>query len=314
MTQAYFQIPFAQDWLNVLLAQRGFSLHTVNAYQQDLNTLAVFLSELQATPSNNDASTQNMLNTLSEDDLLLYVIFLRQKGDSKRTIARRLSCIRGFFAWLFDERHIKNNPADLLEGPKIPQYLPDVLSLQEVNSLLETPDMTTKLGQRDRSMLELLYASGLRVTELIQVLPTDIDFQKGIIRIFGKGQKERLIPLHERACDVLTQYLDNYRPLFQPKAKELFLNRSGQKLTRQGIWKLMKRYAQIIDIQLSPHTMRHSFATHLLEGGADLRSVQILLGHSDLTSTELYTHIRSKKLYQMYKNAHPRTQGKSHEK
>lgn len=316
------KIAFGEEWLNSLLAQRGFSTHTISAYSQDITSLAQFLHEWIKTTTDkhqtqeDDISSLNsgiqkeFLNQLDEDDLLMYMVYLRQKGDSKRTIARRISSIRGFFAWLFSEKHISKNPAALLDAPKIPQYLPEVLNIAEIKNLLAAPDMHSKLGQRDRSILELMYAAGLRVSELVHIRSTDIDFQRGIVRIFGKGKKERLVPLHTNACKILTHYIENYRPLFQPVANELFINRSGQMLTRQGIWKLIKRYSLIAHIKnpISPHTLRHSFATHLLEGGADLRSVQVLLGHSDLTATELYTHIRSDLLTKIYEQAHPRCQ------
>ncbi len=290
----------SDQWLNSLLIQQGLSEHTVLAYKQDLETLEQYMKQSKVS-----------LEKIDEDQLLLFSIHLSQKGDSKRTIARRLSCLRKFFAWLFEEKHIRQNPAELLDTPKLPLYLPEVLSLEEVQKLLSAPDTSTKLGQRDLAMLHLLYASGLRVSELIHVKATDIDFERGIIRVFGKGKKERLIPVHSLALKILSDYLQNTRIQFIKSSDtddELFLNRSGKKLTRQGIWKLIKRYAQLASIHaiISPHTLRHSFATHLLEGGADLRTVQILLGHSDLAATELYTHICQGKIQEIYAHAHPR--------
>lgn len=297
-------IAHSDEWLNNLLIQQGLSEHTVSAYKHDLETLETYMD-----------SSSISLAEIDEDNLLLFSIFLSQKGDSKRTIARRLSCLRKFFAWLFEEKYIKQNPAELLDTPKLPLYLPEVLSIEEIQRLLSAPDTSTKLGQRDLAMLHLLYASGLRVSELVHVKATDIDFQRGIIRVFGKGKKERLIPIHTTALAILTDYLQNTRNQFikdQNADDELFLNRSGKKLTRQGIWKLIKRYALLANIQdiISPHTLRHSFATHLLEGGADLRTVQILLGHSDLAATELYTHICQGKIQEIYAHAHPRCYGK----
>lgn len=291
---------FAKEWLNSLLIQKGLSEHTVSAYAQDLDTLSAFTEQSQIT-----------LEDIDEDSLLLFSAFLSKKGDSKRTIARRLSCIRKFFSWLFEGKHITHNPAELLDAPKLPLYLPEVLSVGEVQNLLSAPDPDTKLGQRDRAILHLLYASGLRVSELVSVKATDIDFQKGIIRVFGKGKKERLIPMHSLALSVISSYAAETRPLFVQEKEcddNLFLNRSGKKLTRQAVWKLIKRYALLAKIQadVSPHTLRHSFATHLLEGGADLRTVQILLGHSDLAATELYTHICQSKILEIYHKAHPR--------
>lgn len=294
-------IPHGKEWLNSLLIQQGLSQNTVNAYAQDLETLNAFMAQ-----SGTD------LNGIDEDALLLFSAYLTQKGDSRRSIARRLSCIRKFFAWLCEEHYLAENPAALLDTPKLPLYLPEVLTLEEIQRLLSAPDPQTKLGRRDIAMLHLLYASGLRVSELINAKPTDIDFQKGIIRVFGKGRKERLIPMHSLALSVLSSYLQHTRSLFIPDGttcdNTLFLNRSGKKLSRQGVWKLIKRYCLLAKIpgEISPHTLRHSFATHLLEGGADLRTVQILLGHSDLTATELYTHICQNKIQELYTRAHPR--------
>lgn len=357
-TQNTIHLKHASTWLESLLAQRGLSKHTITAYAQDLQSLAFFLDEWQKDSEESNKHSTTEIQSIDEEDLLMYMFFLRQKGDSTRSIARRISSIRSFFSWLYNEKYISHNPAALLDAPKIPQYLPEVLSIEEITALLNTPDLSTKLGQRDKAMLELLYATGLRVTELVQIKSTDFDFQKGMVRLFGKGNKERLVPLHEHASHILIDYIQNVRPLFtqnqteensskkksnkkiqkiqdekdnitldrnqkeinninknkldtkknQSPDKELFLNRSGKKLTRQGIWKLIKRYALLakISVPISPHTLRHSFATHLLEGGADLRTVQVFLGHSNLTATELYTHIRADILTKIYAKAHPR--------
>lgn len=295
-------IPYAKEWLNSLITQRGFSTNTMQAYEQDLEHLRLFLAEL--FPRIEILHLEQM----SEDSFLMFIVSLRQNGDSKRTIARRLSGIRSFFSWLFEEKLIASNPAALIDTPKIPQYMPEVLQVEEVQRLLTSPDSTSKLGQRDICLLEILYATGIRVTELVQISPADIDLQRGTIKVFGKGKKERLIPLHLRACKRLSHYMEEWRPQFSPLSNALFLNRSGKALTRQAIWKIIKRYALIanITVEISPHTLRHSFATHLLEGGADLRSVQVLLGHTDLAATELYTHLRSEKIVQIYREAHPR--------
>lgn len=301
---------WGRTWLDTLLAERGLSAHTVAAYQQDLAALFAFLEEwrpsLPASP----------LAGVDDEALLLFVVWLRRRGDGRRTLARRLSCLRGFFAWAAEQGLVSGNPAALLDGPKLPALLPDVLTREETAALLEAPEPDDKLGRRDRAMLELLYAAGLRVSELVSLRPLDLDVQRGVVRVFGKGRKERLVPLHNRAVDVLEAYLRECRPLFNPTAgadgDALFLNRSGRGLTRQAVWKLIKRYALKIGLKtgggrrLSPHTLRHSFATHLLEGGADLRTVQLLLGHSDLAATELYTHVRSDRLIEVHARYHPR--------
>lgn len=291
------KISLIHQWLDSLLAERGFSNHTIDAYEQDLLALMNYHEEAGVD-----------LESVTDQNLLMFVVWLRQRGDSHRTIARRLSAIRGFFAWAFEMGYIKNNPAELLDAPKIPSYLPEILTRQEVDALLSVQDMHTKLGFRDRAILELMYAAGLRVSELTGLHVLDIDFQRSIVRVFGKGRKERLVPLHNTAHKILQAYLNDWRGQFSPTVSELFVNRSGKALTRQAVWKIIKRHAMVAQIQvsISPHTLRHSFATHLLEGGADLRSVQMLLGHTDLAATELYTHMRSDLINKIYEKAHPR--------
>ncbi len=293
-----------ERWLEMLLAARGLSPATVASYRQDLAALADFVDE----SLDDGLDARAALARLDDEQLLLFVVWLRQRGDGKRTLARRLSCLRGFLGWCEENSVVSGNPAALLDGPKLPRVLPNVLSQREVLKLLDAPDPHSKLGRRDRAMLELMYASGLRVSELVGLHPLDIDFQAGTVRVFGKGRKERLVPIHARAVDILGQYLRDVRPDFAPQSSFVFLNRSGLGLTRQAVWKLIRRYALEAGIQrdISPHTMRHTFATHLLEGGADLRTVQMLLGHSDLAATELYTHVRSDVLEDVYRRCHPR--------
>lgn len=289
-----------ERWQEHLLAERGLSLNTVAAYTQDIEQLLFFLQE-----------RGEEAEELEEQDIFLFLAWLRQRGQTGRTLARHLSSLRGFFSFCIEEGSMKSNPAALLENPKLPVLLPDVLSQEEMRRLLETPDSGTLLGQRDRCMLELLYAAGLRVSELCGLRPGDIDAQRGLIRVFGKGAKERLVPLHALMLSLLDGYLRYCRPRFTPVCGLLFLNRSGKGLTRQGVWKLVKKYALLADIrhELSPHSFRHSFATHLLEGGADLRSVQMLLGHADISATEIYTHVQAGRLRSIHHKFHPRSQG-----
>ncbi len=294
-----------EAWLDQLLASRGLSLMTVSSYRQDIATLVDFFEE----SGNENGSARQILASLDDDEMLLFIVWLRRRGDSKRTLARRLSCLRGFLGWCVERDLMAGNPAEQLEGPRLSRVLPNVLSRDEVMALLAAPDTRTKLGQRDRAMLELMYASGLRVSELVNLHPLDLDLQAGFVRVFGKGGKERIVPMHNRASNVLDDYLRNVRPEFLPRDSRVFLNRSGVGLTRQAVWKLIRRYAAEAGIvrDISPHTMRHTFATHLLEGGADLRTVQMLLGHSDLAATELYTHVRSDLLSDVYHRCHPRS-------
>ncbi|MGE4298556.1 MAG: site-specific tyrosine recombinase XerD [Desulfovibrionaceae bacterium] len=292
--------PQADRYLEHLVVVRGLSENTVAAYARDLETFFLFLQTRNAT-----------LDQVSEDALLFHLGQLQRRKLDKRTLARHLSSLRGFFRWCFDERLLDTNPAAYLENPKLAKSLPEVLSRQEVDALLAQPDTRTPLGFRDRAMLELLYASGLRVSELITLRPLDYDPQTGLVRVWGKGAKERIVPVHAAAQEILDLYLKSWRPLFKPKEDIMFLNRSGKGLSRVAVWKNIKRYAVAAGIRraISPHTFRHSFATHLLEGGADLRTVQILLGHEVITATEIYTHVQTGRLRELHKRYHPRSNG-----
>lgn len=285
-------------YLEHVLIEKGLSENSLASYSQDLTSLLLFLS---------DKSFR--IEDLSDKTLFLYLTHLRAKGLTNRSLARHLSSLRGFFTFAMDEGWYKEDPGHLLENPKLPKKLPEFLNRDEISRLLALPDTSTKLGMRDKAMLELLYAAGLRVSELIQMKVLDYDAQVGILKIFGKGAKERLVPIHYTAQDVLNRYLEFTRPTFKPVGDYMFLNRSGKGLTRQGVWKLIKKFAEKAEIKrsISPHTFRHSFATHLLEGGADLRTVQLLLGHSDITATEIYTHIQAGRLKSLHKEYHPRS-------
>ncbi len=296
-------LEYVPEWLDILVSVRGLSVLTSLAYQQDLQLFAEFLAELQE-----NTTAPLPLAALDDTVLLLFVVWLRRKGQAPRSISRRLSCLRSYCAWCFAEGKMPHNPAALLDSPKLPQLLPHVLSLADINALLAAPP-ATPLGQRDAAIIELLYAAGLRVSELIHVRPLDIDFQAGRLRVFGKGHKERLLPLHGQAITRVQHYLKEIRPLLNPAQGEnaLFLNRQGKGLTRQGVWDMLQKYAMPLGLSLSPHSFRHSFATHLLEGGADLRSVQLLLGHSDIAATEIYTHVQAERLKATHRALHPRS-------
>lgn len=285
-------------YLEHVLIEKGLSENSLTSYSQDLASLLHFLEDKAFR-----------LEALSDQTLFLYLTHLRAKGLTNRSLARHLSTLRGFFGFAMDEGWYKKDPGHLLENPKLPKKLPEFLSRDEISRLLALPDTSTKLGMRDKAMLELLYAAGLRVSELINMKVLDYDAQVGILKVFGKGSKERLIPIHFTAQDILNTYLQTTRPMFKPFGDHMFLNRSGKGLTRQGVWKLIKRFADKAGIRrsISPHTFRHSFATHLLEGGADLRTVQLLLGHADITATEIYTHIQAGRLKSLHKEFHPRS-------
>ena len=290
-------------WLDFLLAQRGLSSNTVEAYGQDLESFFLYRQELA------QGADPQSLPDPDEQEIFLYLAWLRARQNTGRTLARRLSALRAFFAFAVDEGRLKKNPAELLENPKLPQHLPEVLTRDEMEALLAQPDLRDKSGKRDRCMLELLYAAGLRVSELCTMCVPDLDLQRGLVRVFGKGSKERLVPLHDLMQQMLADYISACRPLFTPTGNQLFVNRSGRALTRQYVWKMVKKYALEAGIRraISPHTFRHSFATHLLEGGADLRAVQMLLGHADISATEIYTHVQAERLRGIHHQFHPRS-------
>ncbi|MEG2172178.1 MAG: site-specific tyrosine recombinase XerD [Desulfovibrionaceae bacterium] len=292
--------PHVPRWLDHLLAERGLSLHTVNAYELDIKQFFTFLTELGP-----DSPPQ----AVDEALLFLHLAWLRKRGQSGRSLARHLSALRGFFAFALEEGWVRENPAVLLENPKLPSMLPEVLSREEMEHVLSCPDVHDRLGFRDRCMLELLYAAGLRVSEICTLRIGQVDMQRGLVRVFGKGSKERMVPIHNLMCGLLDEYTRLWRPQFTPLDNSLFVNRSGRALSRQYVWKMIKKYVMLAHIHrnISPHTFRHSFATHLLEGGADLRSVQLLLGHADISATEIYTHVQGARLKMLHQRFHPRS-------
>lgn len=285
-----------------LLVEKGLSENTLQAYTTDLR---VFLEYVRESGS--------PLKDIGEEDILYYQAWLRGQGLGSRSLARKLSSLRGFFAWCVDTGALPRDPAAFLEGPKLSRGLPHVLSREEVLALLAQPNISDKLGFRDRTMLELLYAAGLRVSECVGLQPLNYDAQSGLLQVMGKGSKERIVPIHDTAREFLDTYLSHWRSAFTPVQDYVFLNRSGRRLSRQAVWKCIKRYATKAGInkQISPHTFRHCFATHLLEGGADLRSVQLLLGHADVTATEIYTHVQASRILAVHREFHPRGRGTS---
>ncbi|MDR1488898.1 MAG: site-specific tyrosine recombinase XerD [Desulfovibrio sp.] len=302
--------PLADVYLENLLLQKGLSENTLSAYSADLGDFLGFVRD--RLPG---CADDELLRGVDEQILFLYVVFVRKKGLGGRSLARRLSALRGFFAFAREEGVLEKDPARFLENPKFARSLPEVLTRAEMEAILAAPRLSDKLGFRDRTMLELLYASGLRVSELCSLRALDFDPQRDILRVFGKGAKERLVPVHAEAAAFLADYMNIWRPLFKPRAQELFLNRSGKGLTRVAVWKLVQRYALKagVTVPISPHTFRHSFATHLLEGGADLRSVQMLLGHADVSATEIYTHVQRELVTRTHSRYHPRNFRTVHE-
>jgi integrase/recombinase XerD len=288
-----------ERFLDALWMERGLSENTLAAYRNDLTQLANWLE-----PSH------TALLALQREQLQHYLEVRDGQQRSPRSNARLLSSLRRFYSWCRRERLIEEDPTRLLSAPKLGRPLPDTLSEEEVESLLAAPDCKSTLGLRDRSMLELLYATGLRVSELVALQERQINLRQGVVRVIGKGQKERLVPMGEIAIDWLRRYLQEARPELDAghMSEALFLTNRKSGMTRQAFWHLIKRYAHQVGIKthLSPHTLRHAFATHLLNHGADLRAVQMLLGHSNISTTQIYTHVAKARLQALHALHHPR--------
>lgn len=287
-------------FLDSLSVEHGLSRNTIEAYGRDLKRFLTFLRR-HNTP----------LLTAPPSSIVAFLTSLKEDGLSPRSYARALVAIRRFYLFLKREKLIEKSPASLLEMPNFLKKLPQVLSLDEVEKLLGAPNSATPLGLRDRSMLETLYATGLRVTELVSLRLNDLNFQVGYITAFGKGSKERIVPLGENAILWLRRYLDTARPsiLKMRESDHLFVTARGGRMTRQNFWALIKRYGLLCGInseKIKPHTVRHSFATHIMERGADLRFVQALLGHADISTTQIYTHLKTERLKELHGKHHPR--------
>ena len=288
------------DFGTYLAEERHASQNTICSYLRDVTQFSAYLREHQSCT----------LRQAGGEMIQDYMSWMRGRGKSAASVTRFLASVKSFYNFLLSAGAVKANPAKSISADRAERKYPEILTSKEVELFLEQPRCVDAKGYRDHAMLELLYAAGMRVSELIELQPIDLDLQRGVVRIFGKGSKERLVPLHDAAVMRMAEYLKIVRPLFTPVEDRVFLNRSGNGLSRQGVWKLVKRYALEAGIRkpISPHTFRHSFATHLLEGGADLRSVQILLGHADMSATELYTHVQSERLLQIHRKYHPRSQ------
>lgn len=285
-------------YLESLEVERNASPRTVAAYSSDLAQFSDWLERQDLA-----------LATLTYRNLRGYLGELDRARYSRRTIARKLSSVRSLFAFLVDRGIVAGSPADVVATPKLPKRLPVIASADTIGALIDSPDITTPLGIRDRTILELLYAGGLRVSELTGLDLGDLDLSQGQVRVMGKGSKERIVPIHRIAATRISEYIRTARPKLDKHAEEaLFLNRLGTRLSADGVRRLMKRYLEKTGsaMALSPHALRHSFATHMLESGADLRSVQELLGHVALSTTQIYTHLSARRLQDVHKKAHPR--------
>lgn len=291
------------DFLHYLTVERNLAHNTIISYKRDLKKYAHYLRQVEQLGAWGEVERLHILHFLK---------FLSEQGQSARTIARHLASIRSFHQFLLREKIVSQDPTVHIETPQFERTLPKVLSVEEVEALLSAPQTNTPFGLRDKAMLELLYATGMRVSELVQLNLADVHLTMGFVRCYGKGRKERIVPIGRMAIEALVRYLEHGRPqLVNPRKRAteaLFLNHYGQRLTRQGFWKILKRLAKEagIEKELTPHTLRHSFATHLLENGADLRAVQELLGHADISTTQMYTHVTKTRLKDVYKQYHPR--------
>lgn len=289
-----------KEFIHYLAVEKGLANNTLSSYSRDLSFFCTYLR-------------QNKVGNLQEvgsEQITDYLYTLQAAGKAAATRSRNLASIRSFYHYLFQEKLVENNPAVDLQFPRQEKKLPRILSTQEVALLLEQPDERQVTGMRDKAMLEVIYATGVRVSELISLDLGNINLEAGFLRCIGKGSKERIVPIGTQAVCQVRSYLTGSRPKLARKTSEisLFVNQHGKRLTRQGFWKILKKYARQAGIkkEITPHTLRHSFATHLLENGADLRSVQEMLGHADISTTQIYTQISKNQLKYVYDRSHPR--------
>ena len=287
-------------FLNYLIVEKGLSKNTIEAYSHGLNR---FLNYLRR-------KGMEEVNEISKLDIREFLLFLKKKGLSSKTLARNLVSIRVFMRFLTEESILSANPAEEIESPKTAKTLPEILSLEEVETLLEQPDTQIPQGMRDRAMLEMLYATGMRVSELTQLQVNHVHLEAGYVLIYGKGSKERIVPIGNEAMKWARRYMGETRERLLKKRESpfLFVNRSGKPMSRQHFWKSIKAYGRRAGIRkrIAPHLIRHSFASHLLERGADLRSVQLMLGHVDISTTQIYTHVTGERLKKIHQRYHPR--------
>ncbi len=294
------------SFLNYLTVEKGFSVNTLDAYRNDLQQLASFAGE--------EAAKQGLISSwenFSRQTMLSYMLNLKERNYAATTIARKVAATRSFFGFLKSEGIIKTDPTENMSSPSVGKSLPKPITISQVRQLLEQPaKLNTVEAKRDKAMLELLYASGMRISELVNLNLGDVNTTEGFVRCFGKGQKERIVPIYEQAARSVQEYIAETRPKLAHKKDgvALFLNPRGDRLTRQGFWQKLKEYAKSagLDAKISPHTLRHSFATHMLSGGADLRAVQELLGHANISTTQVYTHLTSEHVRRTYERSHPR--------
>lgn len=288
-------------FIEYLQYEKGLSENTRAAYSRDLNKFNAYLLK---------NSKYSHPSEICKQDIMAFLSTQMEEGAANSTVARNLSSIKTFYKFLVLENHVQNNPTSDLETPKIKRKLPEILTIEEVDKLMEQPRVTLPLGLRDRAMLELMYGTGVRVSELLSLQIEDINSTAGFLRCLGKGRKERIIPVNQTSIDWIQRYLARARNLLVIKYLErtLFVNANGRPMSRQGFYKILGAYAEKAELgkEVTPHTLRHSFATHLLENGADLRAVQEMLGHADISTTQIYTHLTRSRLMEVYQLYHPR--------
>lgn len=292
---------FLKEYLAALKIEKNLSENTINSYKSDLISFLNFITQ----------SGIDDLSDIKTTHITSFFKLLKDAGLNETSAARYFSSLKGFFKHLYRSEYIKSNPVERISPPKISRKLPEVLNVREINLILEQPNVKDTIGLRDKAILELFYACGTRISELINIKVNDLFLSEEVIRVFGKGSKERLIPIGSSAIKWIIEYLRKSRPLLVKNIKSenyLFLNQRGTKFSRMGIWKIVRQYVKQAGIEknVHPHTFRHSFATHLIEGGADLRAVQEMLGHSDISTTQIYTHIDRDYIKLVHKKFHPR--------
>lgn len=289
-------INIVERFLNYLTVEKGLSINTIESYKNDINKFKKYLSDI-----NKD------ITGFTRNDVISYLNHLRDNNNQTPTIARNIASIRGLCRFMLSEGIIEEDPLENLSTPKGWKHLPKILGIEDVVSLIEKPE-GKKFSLRDRAILEFMYSSGLRASEIINLKLNDINFEAGFITVIGKGSKERVVPMNERAMKSLKKYINELRPSILKKktSPNLFIAKGGKPMTRQRLWQLIKLYSEGLPIKISPHTLRHCFASHLLDGGADLRALQKMLGHADISTTQIYTKVTPERLKKVHKEYHPR--------
>lgn len=291
---------YVDQFINYLAVDRGLAKNTLESYGRDLRQFQRYLE---------NGKFENIQDS-SRTTIIDYLNNLKLQGKAVSTISRNIAALKAFYQYLVKEKYLENDPAEKIETPKLEKRLPKILSISEVEELLKQPNVRLSVGLRDKAMLEVLYATGIRVSEIVALNISDINLDMGYVKCYGKGSKERIVPLGSIAVKSVHEYINKGRSKIVRTYEEpaLFLNHHGNRLTRQGFWKIIKKYAGQAKIikEITPHTLRHSFATHLLENGADLRSVQEMLGHADISTTQIYTQVTKNPLKEVYDRAHPR--------